>query len=53
MALDNLVGKGLEKTAADADGVARYLAMIESKLKTIFESMNCTLSINRLYLAYK
>lgn len=53
MSLDNLVGKGLEKAAADADEVARYLTMIESKLKTIFESMDCALSINRLYLVYK
>ena len=53
MALDNLVGKGLEKAATDADEVARYLTIIESKLKTIFESMDCTLSINILYLAYK
>ncbi len=33
MSLDNLLGKGLEKAAADADEVARYLAMIEAKLK--------------------
>jgi len=33
MSLDNLLGKGLENAAADADEVARYLAMIEAKLK--------------------
>lgn len=51
MSLDNLVGKGLEKAATDADEVARYLAMIESKLK---DSKNSSISlISRFDLAFE
>jgi hypothetical protein len=51
MSLDNLVGKGLEKAATDADEVARYLAMIESKLK---DSKNPSISlVSRFDLAFE
>jgi len=51
MSLDNLVGKGLAKAATDADEVARYLTMIESKLK---DSKNSSISlVSRFDLAFE
>ena len=51
MSLNNLVGRGLEKAATDADEVARYLAMIESKLK---DSKNSSISlVSRFDLAFE
>ena len=51
MSLDNLVGKGLEKTATDADEVARYMEMIEAKLKDSKNSSNSFVS--RFDLAFE
>ena len=51
MSLDNLVGKGLEKAETDADEVARYLTMIESKLK---DRKNSSISlVSRFDLAFE
>ena len=51
MSLDNLVGKGLEKAATDVGEVARYLAMIEAKLK---DSKNPSISlVSRFDLAFE
>lgn len=51
MSLDNLVGRGLEKAETDAHEVARYLTMIESKLK---DSKNSSISlVSRFDLAFE
>jgi hypothetical protein len=51
MSLDNLVGKGLEITVTDAEEVARYMAMIEAKLK---DSKNASNSlVSRFDLAFE